>query len=116
MATFMKQDSSDHPMRSAAALCILCVLLAVTATGQGGTVNLTVLLDTYYAGNYEQAVAKAAALPDLGPLRLRFVQDTPGWINADPANVDKRRAAVAAFLIELTTARLESDWGRLSDL
>ena len=116
MATFVKQDSSDLPVRSASTLCILCVLFAATATGQGGTVNLTALLDTYYQGRYDEAVAKAAALPDLGPLRLRFVQDTPGWINADPANLEKRRAAVAGFLVELTAARLDSDWGRLSDL
>lgn len=103
-------------MRAASAVCILCLLLAVTATGQGATVNLTALLDTYYQGNFDEAVAKAATLRDLGPLRLRFVQDTPAWINADAANTEKRRAAVAGFLVELTAARLESDWGRLSDL
>jgi tetratricopeptide (TPR) repeat protein len=103
-------------MRSATVIGVLCVLLSVTATGQGGGVNLAGLLDGYYQGNYDDAVAKAAALRDLGPLRLRFVQDTPAWINADDGNVEKRRAAVAAFLVELTAARLESDWGRLSDL
>ena len=79
-------------------------------------VDLTALLDTYYQGRYDEAVAKAAALPELGPLRLQFVQGTPAWINADPANAEKRRAAVAGFLVELAAARLESDWGRLSDL
>ena len=79
-------------------------------------VNLTALLDTYYQGRYDEAVAKAAALPDLGPLRLQFVQGTPAWINADPANAEKRRAAVAGFVVELAGARLETDWGRLSDL
>ena len=103
-------------MRYAALVVAFCVLVATQATGQGGSVNLTDLLDTYYRGNFDEAVAKAAALTDLGPLRLRFVQDTPGWINADTANTNKRRAAAAAFLAELTGARLESDWGRLSDL
>ena len=103
-------------MRPTAIVLIFCVLVAVTAAGQGSGVNLTGLLDTYYQGNYDQAVARAAALQDLGPLRLRFVQDTPAWIHADPANVAERRAAVAGFLVELTGARLESDWGRLSDL
>ena len=102
-------------MRSATT-CILCLLLAVTATGQGGSINLTALLDSYYQRNFDDAVAKAAAIKDLGPLRLRFVQDTPAWIDADPANLAKRRAAVAGFLVELTAARVESDWGRLSDL
>ncbi len=83
---------------------------------QAGAVDLTALLDTYYQGRYDEAVAKAAALPELGPLRLQFVQGTPAWINADPANAEKRRAAVAGFVVELAGARLETDWGRLSDL
>jgi tetratricopeptide (TPR) repeat protein len=49
-------------------------------------------------------------------LRLQFVQGTPTWINADPSQAEQRRAAVAGFLVELAGARLESDWGRLSDL
>ena len=44
------------------------------------------------------------------------MQRTPAWITADPANAGKRRAAVAAFVVELAAARMESDWGRLSDL
>ena len=74
------------------------------------------LLDTYYQGRYDEAVAKAAAIPDLGPFRLRFVQDSPVWVNADPARIEARSAAAAAFLLEVTAARLESDWGRFSDL
>lgn len=103
-------------MRYAVLVVAFCVVAATRATGQGGNINLTALLDAYYQGNFDEAVARAAALPDLGPLRLRFVQDTPGWITADAAKTDKRRAAAAAFLAELTGARLESDWGRLSDL
>ena len=80
------------------------------------TVDLTALLDTYLQGRHDEAVAKAAALPELGPLRLQFVQVTPVWIIADPANAEQRRAAVAGFVVELAAARLESDWGRLSDL
>lgn len=78
--------------------------------------DLTVLLGAYYQGRYDEAVAKAAALPDLGPFRLRFVQDTPGWVNEDPARIDARSAAAAAFLLEVAAARVESDWGRFSDL
>jgi tetratricopeptide (TPR) repeat protein len=103
-------------MRSAIGIVISCVAVAVSASGQSDGVNLSGVLETYYAGQFDEAVSKAAALPDLGPLRLRFVQDTPAWISADRANTDKRRAAAAAFLVELTAARLESDWGRLSDL
>ena len=88
----------------------------VIARGQDRPVDLTILLDTYYQGRYDEAVAKAADLPELGRLRRQFVQGTPAWINADPANTGKRRAAVAGFLVELAGARLESDWGRLADL
>ena len=52
---------------------------------RAAAVDLTGLLDTYYQGRYDEAVAKAAALPELGPFRLQFVQDTPVWVNADPA-------------------------------
>jgi hypothetical protein len=89
---------------------------ALAVQGQGRPVNLTALLDTYYQGRRDEAVASAVALPDLGPLRLQFVQGTPTWINADPSQAEQRRAAVAGFLVELAGARLESDWGRLSDL
>lgn len=94
----------------------LCASTVPIARGQDQPVNLTQLLDTYYQGRYDEAVATAAALPELGPLRLQFVQGTPAWINADPANAEKRRAAVAGFVAELAGARLETDWGRLSDL
>src|SRR5688572_21604681 len=115
MATFPKVDSSDQRMRVIA--CIAGLLgCAAIAAGAQGSATLTSLLDTYYRGDYDAAITKTAAVPDLGPLRLRFVQDTPAWIAADPANADRRRAAVAGFIVELAGARLESDWGRLSDL
>jgi tetratricopeptide (TPR) repeat protein len=103
-------------MRLFAIAAVLCAGTVFGLRAQAGAVDLTALLDTYYQGRYDEAVAKAAALPELGPLRLQFVQGTPAWINADPANAEKRRAAVAGFVVELAGARLETDWGRLSDL
>jgi tetratricopeptide (TPR) repeat protein len=95
----------------------LWVAAGTSAPAQGPqSVDLKALLDQYLRGDRDAAVASAAAVQDLGPLRLRFVQDTPGWIAGDPAQVETRRAVVAAFLLELTAARLESDWGRFSDL
>jgi tetratricopeptide (TPR) repeat protein len=79
-------------------------------------VDVVAMLEAYHQGRYDEAVAKASALPDLGPFRLRFIQDTPQWVNADPARTEARRATVAAFLLELTAARLETDWGRFADL
>jgi tetratricopeptide (TPR) repeat protein len=101
-----------------ALLIALAGVIALTpaARTQGGAVDLKALLDTYYQGRHDEAVSRAAALIDLGPFRLRFVQDSPVWVNADPARIEPRRAAAAAFLLEVTAARLESDWGRFSDL
>jgi tetratricopeptide (TPR) repeat protein len=103
-------------MARAIVMAVTCVLAAAAAAAQNSTVNLIGLLDTYAAGRHDEAIAKAAALPDLGPLRLQFVQQTQPWITADPAASAHRRAAVAGFVVELAAARLESDWGRLSDL
>lgn len=102
--------------RRACAVIALIALFASPGGTQGGGVDVAALLDTYDQGRYDEAVAKAAALPDLGPFRVRFVQQSPVWVNADPARIDRRRASAAAFLLELTAARLESDWGRFSDL
>ena len=103
-------------MRLFAIAAVLCAGASFGMRAQAGAVDLTALLDTYYQGRHDEAVATATALPDLGPLRLQFVQRTPVWINADPPNADKRRAAVAGFVVELAGSRMESDWGRLSDL
>ena len=97
------------------AVAVPLAFLCVAGTRAQG-VDITSMLDAYQQGRYDEAVAKAAALPDLGAFRLRFVQDTPQWVNAGPAGLEGRRATVAAFLLELTAARLESDWGRFADL
>ncbi len=101
-----------------AVLGAIAIVLCLTpaARTEGNAIDLKGLLDTYYQGRYDEAVAKAAAIPDLGPFRLRFVQDSPVWVNADPARIEARSSAAAAFLLEVTAARLESDWGRFSDL
>jgi tetratricopeptide (TPR) repeat protein len=95
---------------------VLALVLMPASSAQEGKVDVTGLIETYDQGRHDEAVAKAAAITDLGPLRLRFVQDVPKWIQADPASAERRRAAASAFLIELAGARLETDWGRLSDL
>ncbi len=126
MATFHEADSSDERMRPFAIVAVLCAGASVGMREQGAAlgaeasakaaVDLTALLDTYYQGQYDDAVARARSVPDLGPLRIQFVQRAPAWINAAPGIARDRRAAVAGFVVELAAARLESDWGRLSDL
>lgn len=100
-------------------LPIVMAAVAAVAAPRAQTqppLDVTGLIDTYAQGRHDEAVSKAAALPDLGPLRLRFVQDTPAWIASDPERSATRAAAAAAFLLEVAAARLESDWGRFSDL
>src|SRR5262245_23186073 len=88
--------------------------LAVSAVAQGPQAVIS-LLDDYAAGRHDNAIRRAAAVQDLVAFRIRFLQDTPGWIAADPAQAERRRQAAAAFLLEFTHDRLTSDWGRLND-
>ena len=101
-------------MRRACLVAILCCASALLDAQ--GSLNLKALLDQYLKGDRDGAVAKAAAVTDLGPLQLRFVQDVPAWIAADPAKAEARRAAAAAFLLEFAAARYESDGYRFLDL
>lgn len=95
---------------------VIAMGLVVGTGAQAPPLDLRALLDAYAAGRHDEAVAQAAALPDLGPFRLRFVQDSPLWVNQDAARIEARGAAAAAFLLEVTGARLETDWGRFADL
>ena len=120
MATFSFMAPSHErmglPTRIVVTVAAMVLTAGAPAARQRPPVDAITLVDIYAQGRHYEAIATAAALPDLGPLRLRFVQDLPGWIAADPAAAAKRRAAAAGFIVELTGARLESDWGRLSDL
>jgi tetratricopeptide (TPR) repeat protein len=92
------------------------VLLVAGLAAASAPPVLLEFLNAYAAGRYDESVTAAASIDDLAPLRLQFVRDVPGWIAADSAQSGARRAFAAAFLVELSHARLESDWGRLSDL
>src|SRR5688500_15990651 len=96
---------------------LLAVALASAATLDARQApSVTAFVTAYSQGRYDEAVRQAAAVHDLGPMRLQFVRDVQAWITSDPARAAERRAAASAFLLELTHARLETDWGRLSDL
>src|SRR5689334_24024228 len=98
-------------------LCLIAVLAwPALLDAQSPSLNLKALLDQYLNGDYDGAVSKAAAVTDLGPLQLRFVQDVPVWIAADPSKADVRRAAAASLLLEFAAARYESDGYRFLDL
>lgn len=95
-------------------LALLAV--ATTAWAQPRQLDVVGMIDMYYRGRHDEAVAKVAAVANLAPFRLRYVQDVPLWISQDPARVEERSAAAAAFLLEVVGARLETDWGRFADL
>jgi tetratricopeptide (TPR) repeat protein len=101
---------------------LLAFLLALSLSGsavvagRAPSPDLLALIDTYASGRYDQAVKEAVGIDDLGPVRRQFVQEVPLWIAGDPSRAARRRAAAAGFLLDLTAARLEADWGRLLDL
>ena len=104
---------SSRMTRAAAALLALA---AAASPAAAPTAPLTTLFDTYLQGDRDDAVCRAAVLDDLGPFRVQFIRDTPAWIAARPEEAARRRAAAAAFLLEVTHARIEEDWGRFTDL
>src|SRR5262245_36470261 len=108
-ATFGWSLSSHERMIRTASAVVACLLILVPSASTQGGADVTGMLETYYQGRHDEAVTRASALTDLGGFRLRFVQDSPVWVNADPARIDARRAAAAAFLLEVAAARLESD-------
>jgi tetratricopeptide (TPR) repeat protein len=110
----MRHSSLAGTTRAGLALALAAACVATPRAGQ--QVSLTALITAYADGRHDEVVAQAAAIEDLGPLRLRFVQEVPAWIASDPALAARRRAASAALLLELAHARLETDWGRLTDL
>ena len=101
-------------MRRMAWISALVVACSSILAAEQATFDLKSMLDVYARGAYDRAVQMAPA--DLGPLQLRFVQDGPAWIDADPAHAADRRAVVAAFLLELAAARYESEGHRFLDL
>jgi tetratricopeptide (TPR) repeat protein len=104
-------------MRSAAAIPTLVAwICGVAALAAQERPSLATVLNTYLEGRHDDALRQAAEWKELGPLRLRFVQDVPRWTQSDAAGAELRRRAAAAFLLELTYTRLETDWGRLHDL
>ena len=103
-------------MRRACFVAALVMACSTLLGARQGSLNLKGLLDEYLKGDYDAAVLKAASVTDLGPLQLRFVQDVPAWIAADPEKAEARRAAAAALLIEFAAARYESDGYRFLDL
>jgi hypothetical protein len=72
------------------------------------------LLDTYAAGQFDQAVQAIAREGDrVGRnLRRHWMADAPAWIDANPADRPRRLLAAAALALESENLRAErGDWG-----
>jgi tetratricopeptide (TPR) repeat protein len=99
-----------------ALVAVVCLAGLVPREDAAPSPSIVTLIERYADGHADDAVREAAAIDDLGALRRQYVQDAQAWINLEPALASHRRAAAAAFLLELAHARVESDWGRFSDL
>lgn len=73
-------------------------------------------LDTYFQGRFDDAVAAAARVRDADAVGRAVARDAAAWIDADSRGRDRSRLAVAAFVLEFTHARTESDWRTLYPL
>jgi tetratricopeptide (TPR) repeat protein len=79
--------------------------------------SLSDLLDVYVQGRFDEAVAAAARLPSAEAAGREIANKAPAWIDsAPPRDRDRRRLAVAAFVLEMTEARMDDDWRVLSPL
>jgi tetratricopeptide (TPR) repeat protein len=96
---------------------ILVAAIAMIVVGRprvwtADAVSVSSLLDPYLSGRFDEAVKAAAAVDDAGDVRAAIVRDGRAWILAGP-DPPRRRLAAAAFALEFTHARLETDWRRL---
>ena len=72
------------------------------------------LLDTYAAGQFDEAVREVAQAPErIGVnLRAHWSLDAPAWIDALPEQRSKRLLVAAALVLETETVRIErGEWG-----
>jgi tetratricopeptide (TPR) repeat protein len=101
---------------AAVALAIpLCAAASLQAQIAVQASSVSTVLDLYAAGRTDEAVRVTASIPNLTQFRVRYILEAPAWIGTGDHAVRRRRAA-AAFVLELTRARLESDWRLLRDL
>ena len=102
-------------MRIVVAVGVVALITSGLRAGPAPAPSLPSLIESYASGAFDEAVRQATS-DDIGRWRVPFVRDVPAWIRSDPERMEFRRAAAAAFLLEVAQTRLESDWGRLADL
>lgn len=103
-----------HPGR----LAVVALALGLFAFGRpvvraSQAVSAAALLDTYIGGRLDEAVTAAVAIRDADDVSAAIQTEAPAWIESVPSDVARRRLAVAAFALEFTHARMETDWRKL---
>src|SRR5215831_8934343 len=101
--------------QSILAVLAACLVLGGPRARAAGAMSVTSLLDAYLHGRFDEAIAGAAGYRDAGDFAETLMRQAPRWIEADgPA--ETRRLAVAAFALEYTHARMETDWRTVEPL
>jgi tetratricopeptide (TPR) repeat protein len=72
--------------------------------------SVDALLDQYATGQFGEAVRSASRTEDVGAFVKEFERAAPLWIAVQPADLQRRRLAVATFSLEVADARMIDAW------
>jgi tetratricopeptide (TPR) repeat protein len=87
------------------------VVCLTAASPRAASVNVTLLLDRYAAGQFDAVAAELDEMKDLGTLLKQIKRDGPGWIATGGAGDRPRRElAAATFALEAARAGELDDW------
>jgi hypothetical protein len=79
-------------------------------------VSVGPLLEAYVQGRFDEAVAEASSVRDMDDFRRAIERQAPEWIAASTRDPQRRRLAAAGLVVEVTHARIETDWATLRPL
>jgi hypothetical protein len=93
------------------AALLLCAMPPATAQPAGTpSVSLAAQLERYRQGEFDGVVRELSSEKDPKRLTRAFIRDAEAWIADGPGSAQQRRLAAATLALELTHARLASDW------
>jgi tetratricopeptide (TPR) repeat protein len=101
--------------RSILSAALSLLLIGRPAARTADSLSVTPLLDLYLHNRSDEAIAGAASARDAAQFAQALIKQGPGWIAAEAPH-ERRRLAVAAFALEVTQARVETDWHLLFPL
>src|SRR5205809_4853005 len=86
------------------------VLIGRPGVAGGDAISASALLDDYFQGRFDRAVAAAVSVKDAADVRDAIKREGLTWANRVPAEVVRRRLALATFVLEYAHARIDTDW------